>query len=62
MILPYSSSCFIGVFFSAFLGLIFAILLLNAVMFFTVINVLIERSLSKKIAIKDQANQLFLDS
>ena len=60
MILPYSSSCFIGepgVFFGAFLGPIFAILLLNAVMFFTVINVLIQRSLWKKVAIKDQANR-----
>ena len=63
MILSYSSSCFIGVCIGAFLGPIFAILLLNAVMFFTVINVLIERSPSKKNAIKDQANRLFfLDS
>ena len=59
MILSYSSSCFIGVFFGAFLGPIFAILLLNAVMFFIVINVLIERSLSKKLPLKTKQIDCF---
>ena len=60
MNLLFSSSCFIGepgVFFGAFLGPIFAILLLNAVMFFTVISVLIQKSLWKKFASKDQVNR-----